>query len=123
MSLNTKSEEAERPARELAGATGESLTRAVAVALRERLDRVHREDETEMAARAARIRRIAEDAASRWLDELRAADHGDLLTTKTDCQGDRRHLCSRRAILRGEPEADIFVTALSRAGDPKLSAG
>jgi ribonuclease VapC len=27
------------------------------------------------------------------------------------------------AILRAEPDADIFVTALSRAGDPKLSAG
>jgi antitoxin VapB len=79
MSLNIKSEEAERLARELAGATGESLTRAVTVALQERLQRVQHEDEAEIAARAARVRSIAEDAASRWLDELRAADHGDLL--------------------------------------------
>jgi antitoxin VapB len=79
MSLNIKNEEAERLARELAGATGESLTRAVTVALQERLQRVQNQDEIEIAARAALVRRIAEDAASRWRDEFRSADHGDLL--------------------------------------------
>jgi len=40
MPLNIKDPDTDRLARELAGATGESLTAAVAVALRERLDRV-----------------------------------------------------------------------------------
>lgn len=40
MSLNIKDPEADRLARALASATGESLTAAVAVALRERLERV-----------------------------------------------------------------------------------
>jgi antitoxin VapB len=40
MTLSIKDPEADRLARELATATGESLTTAVATALRERLDRV-----------------------------------------------------------------------------------
>lgn len=40
MAFSIKNSEADRLARRLAGATGESLTEAVANALRERLDRV-----------------------------------------------------------------------------------
>ncbi len=40
MELSVKNEEADRLARELASATGESITEAVLVALRERLERV-----------------------------------------------------------------------------------
>jgi antitoxin VapB len=40
MALSIKTEEADRLARELAAATGESLTEAVTTALRERLERV-----------------------------------------------------------------------------------
>lgn len=40
MPINIKDEEADRLARELAAATGESLTRAVSVALEERLIRL-----------------------------------------------------------------------------------
>jgi antitoxin VapB len=40
MALSIKTEEADRLARELAAATGETLTDAVTNALRERLDRV-----------------------------------------------------------------------------------
>jgi antitoxin VapB len=40
MSMNIKNEEAHRLAREVAQLTGESLTEAVTVALRERLDRL-----------------------------------------------------------------------------------
>ncbi len=40
MVLNIKNSEADRLARELAGVTGESLTTAVATALRERLERL-----------------------------------------------------------------------------------
>ena len=43
MSLNIKSDEAHRLARQLAGLTGESVTAAVTRALGERLDRVRRE--------------------------------------------------------------------------------
>lgn len=39
MALSVKNEEADRLARELAGTTGESITEAVLVALRERLER------------------------------------------------------------------------------------
>ena len=39
MAFSVKNEEADRLARELAGATGESLTEAVLVAIRERLER------------------------------------------------------------------------------------
>ncbi len=45
MSLNIKNPEAHRLARELAAATGESLTEAVTVSLRERLASVQRREE------------------------------------------------------------------------------
>ncbi|MFZ0214437.1 MAG: type II toxin-antitoxin system VapB family antitoxin [Candidatus Dormiibacterota bacterium] len=77
--MNTNNEEAERLARELAALTGESLTGAVTVAVRERLDRLRGEDATAIAQRTARIRTIARDAASRWVEPYRSADHGDLL--------------------------------------------
>jgi antitoxin VapB len=79
MSLNIKNPEAERLARELAVATGESVTRAVTVAVSERLDRVKHEDQESAGERAARIREIASDAAGRWVEAYRSADHGDLL--------------------------------------------
>lgn len=79
MSLNIKNDEAERLARELATATGESVTRAVTVAVRERLDRLRHRDDAAAAERAARLRQIAEDAAGRWMEPYRSADHGDLL--------------------------------------------
>jgi antitoxin VapB len=43
MGLNIKNDEAHRIAKEIASHTGESLTSAVVVALRERLDRLRRE--------------------------------------------------------------------------------
>ena len=42
MALSIKTEEADRLARVLSQLTGESLTRAVTIALRERLEREHR---------------------------------------------------------------------------------
>lgn len=79
MSLNIKSEEAERLARDLARATGESLTRAVTVALQQRLDQVKERQNVEAAERLDRIRRIARDASPRWVEPYRSAEHGDLL--------------------------------------------
>lgn len=43
MGMNIKSDEAHRIAKEIASHTGESLTSAVVVALRERLERLRRE--------------------------------------------------------------------------------
>jgi len=79
MSLNIKNSEAERLARKLAAATGETVTGAVTAAVRERLDRVQREDRAAGEARAARIREITADAAGRWVEPYRIADHGQLL--------------------------------------------
>jgi antitoxin VapB len=79
MSLNIKNGETERLARQLAAATGESVTGAITAAVRERLDRVHHHEESAAAQRAARTREIAAEAASRWVEPYRSADHGDLL--------------------------------------------
>ncbi len=79
MSLNIKNDEAERLARELAAMTGESVTGAVTVALRERLTRLRHRDEAAAMERAVRLREIAQDAAGRWVEPYRSADHGDLL--------------------------------------------
>ena len=79
MSLNIKNEQAERLARQLAAATGESVTRAVTVAVSERLNRVRGEDEGVVAERADQMRKIGIDAAGRWVEPFRSADHGDLL--------------------------------------------
>lgn len=79
MSLNIKNTEAEHLARRLAAATGESITTAVTVAVRERLDRVQEHESSEASARRARVRELADDAAQRWIEPYRTADHGDLL--------------------------------------------
>jgi antitoxin VapB len=79
MSLNIKSEETERLARRLALLTGESLTGAITVALRERLARLHDRDSDEVARRKDRLREISADAAPRWKPEYRDADHAEML--------------------------------------------
>jgi antitoxin VapB len=63
MALNVKDEKAVRLAGEVAAITGESKTRAIRVALQERLERLrhngpHRESSAE---RGARLRRFLED--------------------------------------------------------------
>jgi antitoxin VapB len=76
MSMNIKSEEAHALARQLAAATGESVTAAVTVALRERLDRLrsrHRESLEQ------RLLAIGRDCARRLKEPYRSADHADLL--------------------------------------------
>lgn len=55
MALSIKSDEADRMARELAAETGESLTEAVEIALRERLDREHAKRAVSMRTRLARL--------------------------------------------------------------------
>lgn len=84
MSLNIKNAEAEELARRLAAATGESVTRAVTVAVRERL---HREDDRQSAERLARIRALAADTARRWVEPYRSADHDSLLYDESGLPG------------------------------------
>ena len=76
MSLNIKSEEAHRLARELARLTSESMTTAVTEALRERLDRLRR---AEPAGLADRLLAIGRDCAARLKEPYRSTDHGELL--------------------------------------------
>ena len=76
MSLNIKSEETHRLARELARLTGESMTAAVTVAVRERLDRVRR---GQAVGLADRLLAIGQDCAALLKEPFRSADHGDLL--------------------------------------------
>jgi antitoxin VapB len=76
MSLNIKNEEVHRLARELAALTGESMSAAVAEALRERLERVRRAKEGDLAER---LLAIGKDCAARLKEPFRSIDHGDLL--------------------------------------------
>lgn len=76
MSLNIKNDEAHRLARELAALTGESMSAAVAEALRERLERVRRAKEGGLAER---LLAIGKDCAARLEEPFRSIDHGDLL--------------------------------------------
>ena len=75
-SLNLKSDEAYRLAREISKRTGESMTKAVVVALRERLERLHRESR---GSRVERILAIGRDCAAHLEEPYRSVDHGDLL--------------------------------------------
>lgn len=55
MALSIKTDEADRLARELAAATSESITEAVTIALRERLDRVRDRQRLDIAHRLSRL--------------------------------------------------------------------
>ena len=74
MSLNIKNEETCRLARELADLTGETMTGAITVALRERLER-----QREIAERLKRMRAISKRAAKLLRPGPSAVEHGDFL--------------------------------------------
>jgi len=76
VSLNIKSEETHRLARELADLTGENLTVAVTLAVRERLDRLRRERGVSLVDRLLAIGR---DCAAHLKEPYRSVDHGTLL--------------------------------------------
>jgi antitoxin VapB len=76
MSLNIKSDDAHRLARELAALTGESMTIAVTEAIRERIERVRR---SKRQGLSERLLAIGRDAAPRFKEPYRSAEHGDLL--------------------------------------------
>jgi antitoxin VapB len=74
VSLNVKDPEAHRLAQAIAQATGETMTRAVTEALRERYERLQRRDPEMLAAD---IRAIAKRAAAHIKRPYR--DHAELL--------------------------------------------
>jgi antitoxin VapB len=76
VSLNLKNKEAHRLAAELAKLTGERTTTAVTIAVRERLDRVRRQQRLSLADR---ILAIGKDCAAHLKEPFRSIDHADLL--------------------------------------------
>lgn len=72
MALNIKDEGTDRLARELAAETGESITTAVAVAVRERLERLR--GAVPLERRRQEMERIAERSAARPVHDPRSAD-------------------------------------------------
>ena len=77
MSLNIKNDETCRLASDLARLTGETMTGAITVALRERLEREQRK--RSIAMRARKLRAIAERCAKLMGPGPSAIEHGDLL--------------------------------------------
>ena len=76
MGLNIKNRDAHLMAEELAKLTGESMTTAVTIALRERLNRVRQQKSLGLADR---LLAIGKDCAVRLKEPFRSADHGELL--------------------------------------------
>jgi antitoxin VapB len=76
MGLNIKNDETHQLAQELAALTGESMTAAVTVAVRERLDRLRARKRGSLADR---LMAIGKDCAPRLKEPFRTIDHGDLL--------------------------------------------
>jgi antitoxin VapB len=76
MSLNIKNEQTHALARELAEITGESITGAVTVAVRERLDRLQQRGRKGMAAQ---LMAIGADCAARLPESFRSINPDDLL--------------------------------------------
>lgn len=77
MSLNIKNDETCRLADELARLTGETMTGAITVALRERLER--EKHERSVAARVQEMRAIADRCAKLMGPGPSAVNHGDVL--------------------------------------------
>ncbi len=76
MGMNIKNEETQRLTKQLARLTGESLTTAITEAVRERLSRVRRERNVDLAEL---LLLIGQDCAAHLKEPFRAIDHGDML--------------------------------------------
>ena len=70
MALSIKTEEADRLARELTALTGESLTDAITIAIRERVERIQASKDDYLG----RIRRLQEEIAALPVVDSRTAD-------------------------------------------------
>jgi antitoxin VapB len=78
MSLNIKNPEAHALAARLAKKTGETLTDAVTIALRERLERLERTTEID-EQRYQALKAFVKDSRGLWQESLLTIDHCDLL--------------------------------------------
>jgi antitoxin VapB len=76
MGLNIKNKETYRLAEELAKLTGESMTTAITVAVRERLERLRQQRNVSLADR---LLAIGKDCAAHLREPLRSGDYDDLL--------------------------------------------
>lgn len=76
MGLNLKNNETHQLAKELSALTGESMTAAVTVAVRERLERIRAARRSSLADR---LLAIGKDCAPRIKEPFRSIEHGDLL--------------------------------------------
>jgi len=76
MALNIKNPETHRLAKELADLTGESMSEAVAEAVRERLARVRSKQGGRLADQ---LMAIGRETAPLFKEPWRSMDHGDLL--------------------------------------------
>ena len=77
MSLNIKNEETHRLAKELARLTGETMTGAITVALRQRLERENHE--RSVGSRVKELQEIGERCARLLGDGPSAIEHGEFL--------------------------------------------
>ena len=77
MSLNINNDETSRLAGELAQLTGETLTDAVTVALKERLERER--SQRDVQARTEKLHAIGQRCAKLLRDGPSAVEHGDFL--------------------------------------------
>jgi len=76
MGLNLKNQETHRLAHEPAAMSGESLTTAVTVAIRERLERLQQNKE---GALSDRLLKIGKDCAGQLREPFLSIEHADLL--------------------------------------------
>jgi antitoxin VapB len=76
MSLNIKNEKTHRLVRELARATGESMTAAVDKAVQERLERVRK---AKKGGLAERLLQIGRECAAHMKEPYLSIDHGEML--------------------------------------------
>lgn len=80
MGMNIKNPEAERLTRQLAEATGESLTEAITASVRERLERVHaRAARQRPEARRERLLELGQEIAASLPEPWATQPHGELL--------------------------------------------
>ena len=121
MSMNIKNKEAYRLTRQLSELTGESLTTAVTEAVRERLDRVRREQGVDLVERLLRIGR---DCAAhlKATVPLLLIDHADMLYDDRGMPKSSSIPSAIIAILRDEAEAMSCARAISNATIRRVSA-
>ena len=78
-SLNIKNPATYQLIRRLADQTGETMTRAVTIAVQERLVRIAREPAVERDQRRREIEALAASLAARFREPFKSLDHGEWL--------------------------------------------